>query len=203
MSEIPKLGEFDGKPIVSTNVAITRAGDGLSEAMKTEPRVLHLGEKVYIVIEAEVMKVRFSPLRDDEGLLSRTHILAAGTAAFIDVDVVREVLDTQRERLLLAKEAAAGIQRLPLPEDLSNEHKLGGHEDAPMPGCPDCIPAVHGDDAPESIAPDPEPVEPDATVTSIEAKKATKPKAEKTVTPNPKPSQRKRPAPAAKGTEAG
>lgn len=37
------LGNFSGRSVIKTAVAITNAGDGLSQAMKIEPELLELG----------------------------------------------------------------------------------------------------------------------------------------------------------------
>ena len=39
------LPEFEGRAVVRSAVKITRAGDGLSEALKLEPTALHHGDE--------------------------------------------------------------------------------------------------------------------------------------------------------------
>lgn len=109
---IPDLGMFDGKPVLGTSVAITNAGDGLSKAMTIEPEELHHGERLTVVIECEVTKIGFVPIKDSPGLM-RVHTLSAGLATVIDHALVKELLDKQRQRL----EEAAGVHRLPLDSD--------------------------------------------------------------------------------------
>lgn len=106
------LGSFDGRDVLGTNVAITNAGDGLSKAMSVEPLELHLGETVYVVLECEVSKVRFDPVKDTQAV-QRVHILKAGAATMVDGDLVADVLEEQERKI----EEAAGVHRLPLGAD--------------------------------------------------------------------------------------
>ena len=105
----PTLAPFEGKPVESATIAIRNTGDGLSKAMEVDPTELHHGQRVYVVLECEVDKVRFDPLKDEE-TLERVHVLKAGRATFVDADVVAEALDAQQRRI----EEAAGVQQLPL-----------------------------------------------------------------------------------------
>jgi len=151
------LGTFDDRDVLRTTIAVTNAGDGLSDALKVDPKLMHLGEKVYVVLECEVAKVRFDPIKDTDAL-SRVHVLKAGTATLVDADLVRAQLDEQAERILRAKEAEAGISRLPYNDELQAQHDLGEHAEL-VPGCPDCDTEAElaadedaeGDDEPEAI----------------------------------------------------
>lgn len=116
---MPELTPFEGREVYRTSIAITRAGDGLSEAMKVEPREFHHGETVYVVLECTVAKVQHVPYDKDDpfGPLSRVHSLAAGTATIVDEEIVAAHIADQAERNLRAREAEAGIERLPLADD--------------------------------------------------------------------------------------
>ena len=133
------LGTFDGKDVLRTAISVTNAGDGLSEAMKVDPTLLHLDDKVYVVLECQVAKVRFDPIKDTDAV-SRVHVLRAGTATMVDADLVQQQLTEQAERILLAKEAEAGIQRLPQYEAdaLDAAHDDGEHAEGLVDGCPQC-----------------------------------------------------------------
>lgn len=98
---------FEGRDVVGTRVAITNAGDGLSKAMTIEPRELHIGDTVFIVLEGEVTKVTHHRVKDTD-VLNRVQVIRAGVATLVDQDLVKGVLDAQR----LAIEKAAGIERL-------------------------------------------------------------------------------------------
>lgn len=107
----PKLTPFDGREVLNTTVAIRNAGDGLSKAMEIDPIELHHGDSVYVVLECEVEKLRFDPIKDTQAL-SRVHMLKAGVATLVDEALVADALDAQRRAI----EEAAGVQRLPLGE---------------------------------------------------------------------------------------
>lgn len=103
-----KLGKFDGKDVIRTSISVTNAGDGLSNAMKVEPQLLHLGDKVYVVLECDVANVKFVPLSDDDSLLNRVHTLRAGAATMIDGSIVAAHLEAQAETIRKAKQQAEG-----------------------------------------------------------------------------------------------
>ena len=108
------LAPFEDREVIRTTIAVTNAGDGLSEAMKVQPVEMHLGDRVYLVLEAVVAKVRFDPAeRDDpDGDLVRVHVLRAGTATIVDRKLVGKLIDTQAERIRRAREEEAGILHL-------------------------------------------------------------------------------------------
>lgn len=144
-----KLSQFDGRDVLRSTIAITKAGDGLSEAMAIDPQEFHHGERVFVVLECAVSKVRFDPIKDTQAL-TRVHVLDAGLSTIVDEDVVRSVLDQQAERIEQAKiaaERAAGIHRLPFggdkgawdeeQETLALAHGEGEHQEL-VSGCPLC-----------------------------------------------------------------
>lgn len=106
-----ELTPFEGADVLQTSIKVTRAGDGLSDALAIDPAEYHLGDTVHVVLECTVAKVDYQPIPGVEAL-RRIHTLAAGTASIVDPEMVREVLDAQR----LAIEQARGIERLPLGE---------------------------------------------------------------------------------------
>lgn len=147
-----RLQPFDGRDVLRTSIAITRAGDGLSEALRIDPREFHHGEVVHVVLECVVTKVDFRPIdpKDPDGPLVRSHTLSAGTATVVDADLVSDHLAKQRDRIQKAREEAAGIQRIPGTEPegwgdddvdveaLGEEHALGQHAIGLVPGCEAC-----------------------------------------------------------------
>jgi hypothetical protein len=115
MSPRDDLTVFEGHDVLDVKVAVTHVGDGLTDALAVEPNELRLGQRVMVLVEAVVTDVRFKPLsegRPEDGLC-RTHTLKAGTATWVaDDDGMREMLADQRDRILRAREEAAGVQRL-------------------------------------------------------------------------------------------
>lgn len=106
------LGTFDGLDVITSSVAITNAGDGLSQAMSIDHRQLHHGETVYVVLECEVVDIQFPKIKDTDSL-NRKHKLRAGTATIVDKASVIKVIEEQRVKI----EKAQGIERLALDED--------------------------------------------------------------------------------------
>lgn len=109
---------FEGRDVVGMKVAITNAGDGLSDAMLVAPVELHIGDKVFVVLEGEVTKVNYVKLRDTD-VLNRVQTIRAGVATLVDEGLVKKVLDEQR----LAIERAKGIERLDFEGDQETEPK--------------------------------------------------------------------------------
>lgn len=108
----PSLSPFEGHAVIGARVAITNAGDGLSMALGVEPEELTLGDKVYIVLETEVAKIRFEPVKDTDAL-ARVHTLRAGAATIVDYRLVKEALDAQALKI----EKSKGVERLPFDPD--------------------------------------------------------------------------------------
>lgn len=104
------LQPFEGREVIGTSVAVRNAGDGLSKALAVDPEELHLGETVFLVLECEVTKVQFDPVKDSDDLLVRVHVLKAGDATLVAGDVVADHLESQRVRI----EEARGVHRLQL-----------------------------------------------------------------------------------------
>jgi hypothetical protein len=116
MSEAVVLTPFDGRAVLGTGVSIQNAGDGLSKAMKVDPKELHHDQEVTIAVRCVVKKVRFDPVEDTEGLL-RVHVLKAGSATIIDDKLVADAITAMELKI----EEAAGVQRLPLAENGAGE----------------------------------------------------------------------------------
>lgn len=128
------LGNFEGKTVLATSVAVTNAGDGLSEALAVDPQILHQGDRGAILLEYEVAKVRFDPVKDTSGL-TRVHILKAKTGTLLDLEEASERLDEQRRRIA----EASGQEELPFDGDgepesvgdvIDREHVAAGLDDA-------------------------------------------------------------------------
>jgi hypothetical protein len=151
------LGEFDGQQVLRTTIAVTNAGDGLSDALKVDPALLHLGDKVYVVLECEVSKIRLDPIKDTDAL-TRVHTLRAGTATMVDADMVQAQLAEQAERIALAKEAESGVSRMfdKGEDQLLAEHEEGDHADGLVDRCPECE-AERAAEADEDDTPPTEP----------------------------------------------
>lgn len=102
-----ELHKFEGRQTVGCKAKITNAGDGLSAALEIEPDELHLGQKVWLVIEGTVSKITHEEAKEGRGVI-RVQSIKAGVATLVDETLVKDVLDEQR----IAIEEAAGVTRL-------------------------------------------------------------------------------------------
>lgn len=107
-----KLDPFEGQEVSRTAVAITNAGDGLSNAMKVKPQQLHLGRSVYVLMECEVAKVRYEE-NGDSDTLTRVHVLKAGTATIVTKTFAEDSIKAQKAEIERAKDDASGVARIP------------------------------------------------------------------------------------------
>lgn len=109
-----RLPAFEGMPVVRSAVRITRAGDGLSEALRLDPRALHRGDEVFFVLKGEVDQVNFRPVsREEDDVLSRVHTVRASEIALVSREDVEHLLQSERLRLKHLEDEAA--LRAPLP----------------------------------------------------------------------------------------
>lgn len=105
---MPTLTPFDGNQVVGATIKITNASDGLSKAMKVDPKEFHHDERVYVVLECVTRRVQFDKVADESDDLVRVHVLKAGLATVVDQKLVAKVLAAQRALL----DAAEGKQSL-------------------------------------------------------------------------------------------
>lgn len=122
------LSPFEGRDVVQTTVKITKAGDGLSEALGIDPAEYHLGDRVVIVLDTVVDRVRYLPVKDTE-VLTREHSFKTDGATVIDRDLVAAALDAQADRIAVAKEAGKGVQRLDFTDDQTGDAGDDGLDD--------------------------------------------------------------------------
>lgn len=95
------LGVFDGQNVIAATIAVTGAGDGLSQALAVAPAELHMGQQVDVVIRCRVASVKHVPTNKDQpgGDLARQHTLKAGLATIVEATLVNEVLAAQKKKL--------------------------------------------------------------------------------------------------------
>ena len=166
------LPDYGGRKVTRTAIKITNAGDGLSQGLAIDPTVYELGDVVHVVLRCVVDSHEMDRVLDkgsDTGLLVLQQVLKAGDAAIVDADVVREAIDSQAEKIRLAKEAAKGIKRLPFGDELQKAHEEGRHAGELVYACPDCeaLAAATGQEMPDAPADDEAEDTPPAEPTSI------------------------------------
>lgn len=137
------LGTIDGRPIVGVNVIVRKTGDGLSESVKVDPSValdIRHGDEGYIVFAWTCVDVH-TPVENRadpaEGGVYRIPVLDAGTATFLDDEIVSRAIAAQAKKNQAWREEQAGVSRLP-GADLTEDHLAGLHATELVPGCPTC-----------------------------------------------------------------
>lgn len=142
--------EYRGRPIRKVTVAVTNAGDGLSKALKVDPRNMEPGEDIYVVLRTRLAKDNYVFVQgrdgEDGSEVDLVYTLSAGDATIVDGDLVKQLVDDQAERIQLAYEEEHGIQRLPDGSTLSKQdvlslrgdHAIGHHAEGLVEGCPLC-----------------------------------------------------------------
>lgn len=153
------LGEFEGKKVVGTTIALRRAGDGLSKALGIEPRILHQGDRIQVLLDVVVGPVGFIPVPDDPGAVTRKHDLMTETSVIVDSDEMRGLITDMAEKIARDAERRKGVQRLPTPDELEAGHSEGGHVGAPVAGCPLCDEAIAGTDTLPPLGDPPPPTD--------------------------------------------
>lgn len=130
------LGSFEGRQVLSTSVAIRNTGDGLSESMTIEPEVIRAGTTRYVLLEVDVDKIRYDPIKDVDGL-ERVHMCKALRAVFVDKALAIPLLDEMSDRIEAAREEASGQSRLTADVAREVEHDQGLHKTL-KDDCPKC-----------------------------------------------------------------
>lgn len=107
------LGSQEGVPVVQAAVSITRAGDGLSDALKLAPEALHYGDRVFFILEGEVTSVTFVPVSPSANALERKHKIVTQNITRVEGTQVQEFLDAEEARLEKLRDEVAGREPLP------------------------------------------------------------------------------------------
>ncbi len=129
-----RLPDFEGYEVDRSTIKVTRAGDGLSPSLKVEPRALHQAEDVTLVLRCHVHKVIHEPGREEDGPLTRVHVLATDEAFLVEPGEVEHLIGRERRRITRLQDEAAA--RAPLPgidnddpppiEDVTEPNIFGG-----------------------------------------------------------------------------
>jgi hypothetical protein len=118
------VNKFEKHEVLSAGMEIPGAAGGLREPLKLDPVELPLEGRCYVVMELVVTKIRFDPVKDSDGALTRVHVMSVEKAAFVDGDVVTEQLAETQRRIVerrKAEDEAKGTPQLPLDEAASTK----------------------------------------------------------------------------------
>lgn len=117
--------QYQGVDVLGDAVKITNTGDGLSKAVAVDPHPFVIGETVHVVIECKIAGVGFSAIKDVNGYL-RTHVLKGGAATIVEEELVSELLQQQKARIL----EATGVKELDFDQDFSGDDESETSADA-------------------------------------------------------------------------
>lgn len=121
------LKRFEGKPVASSTIRVTKAGDGLSEALRLDPVALKHEQEVYLVLRGIVRQVNYRPIAGSDGILTRQHTVEASAVAMVTREAVEDFLAAEADRVAKMKEEADGVIRLPL-EEAAGDAAMGWDE---------------------------------------------------------------------------
>lgn len=106
------LQPFEGRDVIQASMRITRAGDGLSGALRAAPTEYHTGDELYVLLKCEVGKIIYEPILDrgdDTGDLRRVHTLVTALGTVVNGKWADQAIAAQQKKNL----EAAGVVELP------------------------------------------------------------------------------------------
>lgn len=139
------LGKFERRPVRKSSIKITKAGDGLSEALKFEPVALHVDDEVYFVLRGKVGKVQFGKVAADDDDLARVHTVETIEITSVEKGDVEALLKAADERLAakrLAESLADGTGSMLEQGENGGVTTASGLSAVPDPDEPDDMPKV-------------------------------------------------------------
>lgn len=110
------LNRFENQDVLAATIRVTKAGDGLTDALGVDPTEYQLHDRVYVVLETTVAKVTYEDQPKANNALRRVHVLATENAAIIDPDSVADALAETKRKIAVKREeeeAAKGVIKLP------------------------------------------------------------------------------------------
>jgi hypothetical protein len=105
-----QLPLFEENAVANATVKITKAGDGLSAALKVAPEALFLGADQYYVLHGRVTQVAH---KDVDGVVTRIHVVETQGITSIDPDVAKKAITAAAEETERLRAEQAGQQALP------------------------------------------------------------------------------------------
>lgn len=119
------LPEFEQQSVNNATVRITNAGDGLSDALKVDPKALHLGQEVFYILSGDVTQINHVE-KDD--VLTRVHTVKASAITEVDGDLASKLLTEAAEELQRRRDEISGQLSLQAEADALEREAADRHE---------------------------------------------------------------------------
>lgn len=108
LAVVDGLPDFEGREVARSKLKLTKAGDGLSEALALKPRAYRIDGEIYLVVRAVVKHVDHLPAEKDGDELARVHSAEVAEITEVSESDVGTFLAIARERIRNAKDDAEG-----------------------------------------------------------------------------------------------
>lgn len=111
MAEQPTLPSFEDLKVNGSRVRITKAGDGLSDALDVRPVAMHIGEVTHYVVRTVVRQVNH---REDPrtNAILRIHTVEVLAISEIDSDIADKAIKLNAEQVERLRAEQAGQQMM-------------------------------------------------------------------------------------------
>ncbi len=111
MTDFPTLGDYNGRPIVGTALAVRGIGGGLDDPLAIDAEIVPIGGHRMLCIPVVCVDHQY-PVEDrknpDEGGVTLTHIFKGdGPLFFVDPTVVDQARGEHQHKVMLAQKAIA------------------------------------------------------------------------------------------------
>lgn len=107
MTATAQLPMFEDETVQQSQIRVVGAGDGLSEALKIDPKALHLGDEIFLVLRGSVTQVNHRQKEYGEPVV-RVHTIQAGAVTEIEKKLAEKLLADAADALEKAKADAQG-----------------------------------------------------------------------------------------------
>lgn len=126
---MPKLKDFEGKPVTEVGIEIRNVSGGLQDAVKFTPVEWEQGEEHYIVLRCVVKEIDHEPVdkEDFAGNQRRVHVMVSEEATPIAAKIVEDAVEARREEIKKLKDEQEGTPALDL--DGEGDLPLGDESD--------------------------------------------------------------------------
>lgn len=110
------LKKFEGLDVIGAAMQITRAGDGLSEALQLAPKAYKKGQKVTLLLEGTVDGINHKGVKDTDAV-TRVHVLRTERIVEVPIEDAKAYFEAEEARLEALRDEKDGVSRLPLNDD--------------------------------------------------------------------------------------